>query len=104
MKVLKFVSVLSVCAILLSGCAATEEKESANSDQVNALIQQAKTSFEDLDKLGAAWRDVEDMIKDAEKAVADGELAAAEKLAKNAIDHNRLAMLQHESQKNADVK
>lgn len=94
-------------SFMLVACAEKDTKEMgeneamADPDKALALISQAKVSFDEINAVGGAWSETEDMIKEAEKLVKEKKINKAEKLAADALLQNRLATMQHESQKNA---
>ncbi|MDH5425823.1 MAG: hypothetical protein OEY29_12585 [Gammaproteobacteria bacterium] len=98
MKSLKGLLLVFLTAILLSACANNAAKDNDNSA---ALIEKAKQTFSQVDALGYAWSEAEDMIKEAEAALLNAENDSAAKLAEQVIMHNELAMKQYEKEKNA---
>lgn len=105
MKRSYYLSLALVFMAFLSACESKQMKEEMVSktdmSEPALLIEQAKQSFNDINSLGYAWRDTEDMIKEAEKALLLGERDKAEKLANEAIFQNKMAKIQYEREKNA---
>ena len=98
MNITKARIVVFSTAMLLSACASDGVKDETNA---GVLIEKAKQTFEKVDAVGFAWRDVKDMIKEAEVALIDAETNKAIELAKEAIMQNELAMQQYAREKNA---
>ena len=98
MKIFKTMLVFLLAGMLVTACGKNGMKDESDA---SALIQQAVQTFNDVNAVGFAWRDVEAMIKNAEEALVNAETAEAIKLAKEAIMQNKLAMEQYEMQKNA---
>ncbi|MDH5392084.1 MAG: hypothetical protein OEY11_02735 [Gammaproteobacteria bacterium] len=98
MKTFTTTVVFLLTAMLLTACGKDQMKDEADA---SSLIQQASQSFKDVNAVGFAWRDTEDMIKQAEVALIDNEIDEAVKLAKEALMQSKIAMQQYEMQKNA---
>jgi uncharacterized protein YabN with tetrapyrrole methylase and pyrophosphatase domain len=64
-------------------------------------IFEAKKMQNQASKAGYEWRDVDDMIKKAEKAFLDGDSDEASRLAKAAILQGKMALEQAEAAKQA---
>ena len=63
-------------------------------------IKDAKRSYKQVVKLNNAWRDTQKIIKKAEKAHANKKYSVSIKLAKEALNQSKMAIEQHNSQKN----
>ena len=63
-------------------------------------IKDAKRSYKQVVKLNNAWRDTHKIIKKAEKAHANKKYTISIKLAKEALNQSKMAIEQHNSQKN----
>ena len=109
-ELLKLAAVAVLSTGLVAGCASdtTEEPAPATDTQTQAgpsaeaknAIYSAKIKLARAEKLGYAWRDTADMIKDAEKAAAAGENDKAIALANQAAEQAEDAIAQH----NAELK
>ena len=97
MKIYKLTLLLFASSILFSAC--TNNRMDA--DNANKEIQQAVNSYDKVNAVGFAWRDTQKMIKKAKEALADDDVSAATKHAKEASMQNKLAMEQYEREKNA---
>ncbi|MEJ2406503.1 MAG: LysM peptidoglycan-binding domain-containing protein [Candidatus Thiodiazotropha sp.] len=90
MKLFKGIKFTALIAIILSiavGCASTPQEQQPAEDPVamaQAAIADAKAANEKAKAAGAAWRDTDDMIAEAEKALADGDTGTAIQLAEKA--------------------
>jgi len=82
MNKLRAIGLVTVFASVMVGCAGTTENDSAGS-AANAIAA-AKAANSKAKKENYEWRDTGKMIKKAEKAMADGDDAAAIKLANKA--------------------
>lgn len=83
--------------IIFTAC---DQNKVKHDSDVNLLIQQAKQSFNEINAVGFAWRDTEEMIKEAEIALVNDNTDEAISLAKEAIMQNKMAMIQYKTQKN----
>lgn len=103
MKAYSNIAILTLAFSLLTGCETTDTKEEAASTDTKAVstIAEAKAAFDEVNELGYAWRDTEEMIKSAEEAAKLGDTSTADSLSKSALDQSRLAKEQYEAQKNA---
>jgi hypothetical protein len=90
----KFLLSALVCAGLIALPAMAEE------DAAKA-IEEAKVAYQDADSRGFAWRDTSKMIKQAEKAAADGDPEKAIKLATQAKAQSEAAIAQAARESNA---
>ena len=63
------------------------------------LIKDAKKSYKQVVKLNNAWRDTLKIIKKAEKAHANKKFSKSVSLAKKALNQSKMAIEQHNSQK-----
>ena len=63
------------------------------------LIKDAKKSYKQVVKLNNAWRDTNKIIKKAEKAHANKKYSKSVSLAKEALNQSKMAIEQHNSQK-----
>ena len=88
----RLIMVAALSLGLLAGCATVEEAASP----AEQAIAEAKAENAKAKKLGYEWRDTGKMIKNAEKALADGDEAKALKLANKAIEQARDAQKQAE--------
>ena len=71
----------------------------AGRDKSIKLIKDAKRSYKKVVKLNNAWRDTHKIIKKAEKAHADKKYSKSKSLAKKALNQSKMAIEQHNSQK-----
>lgn len=101
-KMLRLVAVGLVTLGFAAGCATTSEPEAtpapAVSDDCQAAergIADAKAALKEADGLGAAWRDTEKMIGEAEAALKAGDCAKAKKLASDAKVQSETAVDQY---------
>lgn len=93
---------LTIAAALaaLTACASTPEATGSSADYDKALSE-AKTAQAAAKKANNQWFYKEDLIKQAEKAAADGDYAKATKLAEKAKFQSDMAVKQAADQKNA---
>lgn len=96
MKKFKITLISLVSAILLSACANRMDTATAES-----AIQQAIQSYNEVNAVGFAWRDVPKMIKKAEVALINDDMSGAAKHAKAASTQNKLSMEQYKREKDA---
>jgi nucleoid-associated protein YgaU len=106
-KGLKFSLLIAMVLGLAVGCASTPQEEQPEQDAVamaKAAIADAKAANAEAKAAGAAWRDTDDIIAQAEKALADGDTGTAIKLAEKARNQAELALQQKrmEEQRLAD--
>lgn len=85
-----FVAILSLG--LMAGCATTEEDSGMSAAE--QAIAEAKAANEAAKAAGYEWRDTGKLIKQAEAALAAGDEATAEKLAKKALEQAKSAQAQ----------
>ena len=73
------------------------------SDEVTSkeLIADAKRSYKQVVKLNNPWRDTNKIIKKAEKAHNDKKYEKSIRLAKEALNQAKMAIEQHNSQKDS---
>ena len=90
----KFLLGAFLCASLVSLPTMTQE------DAAKA-IEEAKVAYQDADTRGYAWRDTRKMIKQAEKAAADGDQEKAIQLATQAKAQSEAAIAQAAREANA---
>lgn len=91
----QFLAIMLMAFALVAGCATTTEPEPEPTRDIASeqrlkreaeqAIARAKSSYNEANALGFAWRDTGDLIKQAEEAFAKGE----DKEAVNAGDHFR---------------
>lgn len=103
MKFKKYAKYLGAAALafgVATGCQSTgtssntETALSANEQAVQNIITDAKAELAVAIKGGYAWRDTGKFIKQAEKALADGNTAKATSLATRALQQSELAKKQ----------
>jgi len=83
---------------LVAGCASTPDEGASDGVTAEQAIADAKSANAQAKKMGAEWRDTAKLIKKAEKALADGDDAAAIKLANKAQRQAENAMKQAKEQ------
>lgn len=66
-----------------------------------ATIAEAKAAFDEVNKLGYAWRDTDEMIQQAEKAAQLNDTSTTLEQAQSALSQSRLAKAQFQQQINA---
>ncbi len=114
MKFTKYAKYLGVAALamgLVTGCqttesssagsSATEKTLSANDQKVQNIINDAKAKLKVAVADGYAWRDTGKFIKQAEKALAEGDTAKATSLATKALQQSEMAKKQSAEQDKA---
>lgn len=104
MKLIKILAVIALINISLVSCTEQEVKDEGDVmglANTTALVLQAKNTFNEINELGGAWSETEDMITEADKLLKMRQLSQADALANTAIMQNKLATMQYESQKNA---
>ncbi|MDX2506319.1 MAG: hypothetical protein QNL62_17820 [Gammaproteobacteria bacterium] len=104
MKVQKYAKYLGVIALavgLATACSSTETSSGnidgmadKNAQMVQQSIADARTALAAAEKGGYAWRDNGKFITQAEKALADGNIAKASALASKALEQSELAKKQ----------
>lgn len=100
MKVYKGLKITALIALVLSiavGCASTPEPEPVEDQTVVAqrAIADAKAANEKAKAAGAEWRDTDELIKQAEEALAAGDTGKAIQLANEARRQAENALRQH---------
>jgi len=95
-------------AFVLGGCAsggsAGGSSSAVNDKDAATAIMAAEHELKRATAKGAAWRDTEKLIKEAQKAAKEGKFDEAVKLANKAKDQSTNALAQAEEQKNAGPK
>ena len=86
-------------AVLVGSLTVAGTTVAANKGSAEAAIAAAKASQKAAGSVGGEWRDTGKIIKNAEKAAADGNYGEAEKLAKKAEAQGKLGKEQALSQK-----
>ena len=71
----------------------------SNKDISSKLIKEAKKTYKKVVKLNNAWRDTQKIIKQAEKAHNNKKYDKSTDLAKKALNQAKMAIEQHNSQK-----
>jgi len=100
MKLFKGIKFTALIAIILSvavGCASAPQQEQQAEDPVamaKAAIADAKAAYAEAKAADYAWRDTDKIIKQAEKALADGDTGTAIKLAEKARRQSEDALKQ----------
>jgi len=89
---------IGIISLLISGISIAD----SNKEQSMSTLQQAKAAYSKVDKTGFAWSNSKDMIKNAEKAAADGDYKTASELAQQALDESNNAWQQYMDNKDAD--
>jgi nucleoid-associated protein YgaU len=107
MKILKGLKATALIALVLSvaiGCASTPEPEPVEDQTVAAqqAIAGAKAANEQAKAAGAAWRDTDDLIEQAEEALKAGDSGKAIQLANQARRQAENAMKQMHDQMAAE--
>lgn len=109
---LKLASVVVLSTGLMAGCASdtqevapapepdTTQDQSASSAEAKNAIYSAKVKLARAEKLGYAWRDTPQLIKDAEKAAAAGDFDKAIALANQAAKQAEDAIAQYHAETN----
>ncbi|MCU7940220.1 MAG: hypothetical protein KZQ64_04645 [gamma proteobacterium symbiont of Bathyaustriella thionipta] len=106
-KYAKYLGVATLAFGFATGCQSTGTSSntstelSANDQVVQSIITDAKAALADAKKEGYAWRDTGKFIKQAEKALADGNTAKATSLATKALQQSELAKKQDAEQDKA---
>ncbi len=109
-ELLKLFAVVLISSGLVAGCASdsTEESPAPTTDSdtqagpnaaAKNAIYSAKIKLARAEKLGYAWRDTAQLIKDAEKAAAAGNNDEAVRLANMASEQAEDAIAQYHSEK-----
>jgi len=71
----------------------------SNKEISSKLIKDAKKTYKKVVKLNNAWRDTQKIIKQAEKAHNNKKYEKSTDLAKKALNQAKMAIEQHNSQK-----
>ncbi len=103
MKFLKGLKTTALIALVLSiavGCASTPEPEPVEDQTVVAqrAIADAKSANDQAKAAGAAWRDTDDLIKQAEEALKEGDTGKAIQLANQARRQAENALRQKQAE------
>ena len=85
-----------ILSIIFAQPILSSDTDEALSDK---LIKDAKKSYKQVVKLNNAWRDTHKIIKKAEKAHANKKYNKSVSLAKKALNQSKMAIEQHNSQK-----
>ena len=105
-KYAKYLGVVTLAMGLATACTSTSTTSttttsgdvgtmaSQNELAVQKTISQAKAALKAAENGGYAWRDTGKFIKEAEKALADGDIATATSLATKALQQSELAKKQ----------
>jgi hypothetical protein len=91
-------------ALFLTACASSAAKDSSgttDAQQAKQAISQAEAAAEKADSVGYLWRDTEQLIKDAKKAVDEKKYEEATSLADEARRQSELAYQQYLDQRDA---
>jgi nucleoid-associated protein YgaU len=102
MKITKTLKLISLIALVLGvaiGCSSTTQESGCTVQGANDAIAAAKAANEKAKAVKNEWRDTGDIIKKAEKAIADGKCDEAMKLANQARQQAENAVAQEESEK-----
>lgn len=114
-NMLKYSGLAALVLTVAVGCASAPKEEAtepvvtqdvaASSIEAQDAINQAKLAAEKAEAAGAAWRDTDGLIKQAEEALKAGDYAKAIALAEEARRQAEAALAQHEAEmaKMADV-
>ncbi|MCW8829539.1 MAG: LysM peptidoglycan-binding domain-containing protein [Gammaproteobacteria bacterium] len=107
-KGIKFTALIALVLGVAVGCASTPQEEKPVQDAVamaKAAIADAKAANAEAKAAGAAWRDTDDLIAQAEKALAEGDTGTAIQLAEKAKRQAENALRQKalEEQRLADA-
>ncbi|HEY9147540.1 MAG TPA: LysM peptidoglycan-binding domain-containing protein [Gammaproteobacteria bacterium] len=84
---IKFTALIAMVLAIAVGCASTPQEEQPADDAVamaKAAIADAKAANAEAKAAGAEWRDTDDLIAQAEQALADGDTGTAIQLAEKA--------------------
>lgn len=96
----------AIMALFLAACAGTATKEgsgTSEAQEAKQAIGDAEAAAEKADSVGYLWRDTEQMIKDAKKAVEAKNYEKATKLAEEARRQSELAYQQYLDQRGAGI-
>jgi nucleoid-associated protein YgaU len=99
MKTFKFISLIALVLGVAIGCSSTSQESGCTEQGANDAIAAAKAANEKAKAVKNEWRDTGDIIKKAEKALADGKCDEAMKLANQARTQAENAVAQEESEK-----
>ena len=101
MKITKTLKLTSLIALVLGfaiGCSSTSQESGCTVQGAKDAISAAKSANEKAKAVHYEWRDTGKIIKNAEKALADGKCEEAVKLANQARDQAENAVAQQESE------
>ena len=106
MKRIAVLTHLVALIMLTSACSSTPQKDDdaqGNDMQVQytKLINEAETTYKEVDQMGGAWAYTEELIQEARTKASQNKYDEAIKLAKDAYDEAISAKTQFESQINA---
>ena len=104
MKMLKFTGLIAIVFSVVIGCTSTSE-DAGSEQAAKDAIAAAKDAYARADAMGAAWRDTDKMIKDAEKLLSEGKYDEATALANKAREQaeDAIAQRQFEDQRIANM-
>lgn len=106
MKMVRILTTLGITLIAAS-CASTATGPSVSTEESKAAFQSAlddaKAEYKKADATGYAWRDTSEMIKEAEKAMKDGDADKAMKLVAQAKKQSVMAIEQAARAEKADM-
>ena len=104
MKMLKFTGLIAIVFSVVIGCTSTSE-DAGSEQAAKDAIAAAKDAYARADAMGAAWRDTNKMIKDAEKLLSEGKYDEATALANKAREQaeDAIAQRQFEDQRTAHM-
>ncbi|GAB4290140.1 MAG: hypothetical protein Kow0096_03480 [Thiohalomonadaceae bacterium] len=107
-NMLKYSGLAALVLTVAVGCASAPKEEAAESAatqetaassvEAQNAINEAKLAAEKAQAAGAAWRDTDGLIKQAEEAMAAGDYAKAIALAEEARRQAEAALAQHEAE------
>lgn len=105
MTTLKFTSLIALVLGVAIGCTSTSEETGCTVQGANDAISAAKSANEKAKAADNEWRDTGKIIKEAEKALADGKCEDAVKLANKARRQaeNAVAQVAEEKQRLAGM-
>ena len=90
---------LVLAGFLATGC--SMGTKSASPEDYSMALSDAKTAIAQAKKVNYEWRDSGKILKQAEKAAAEGDYDKATSLANKAKRQGELAVMQHQQQMNA---
>jgi hypothetical protein len=97
----KILLIMTISGGLLVGCAGTGPGSEEMQQQYTQALNSAQAAYDKVYAQEAAWRDSEDLIKDAKKAAEKGEMEKAIKLLNESRKQSELAFSQYQEQSNA---